>query len=96
MCRKTSRSNYSAGGFAKPDHPVYVQPIGTGLQCDNPNCITGDPSERQYAANKFYLIEEDSAAQCRLRCVYCEKDVKRRPLAVLWWRTQRERPFRPN
>ena len=63
------------GGFAKPDHPVYVQPIGTGLQCDNPNCITGDPSERQYAANKFYLIEDDTE-QCRLRCVYCEKDVE--------------------
>lgn len=64
------------GGFAAPDHPVYVQPIGTGLQCDNPNCITGDPSERQYAANKFYLIEDDGAARCRLRCVYCEKDVE--------------------
>ena len=63
------------GGFAKPDHPVYAQPIGNGLQCDNPNCITGDPAERQYAANKFYVIEEDSPQQCRLRCVYCEKDV---------------------
>jgi Aspartate carbamoyltransferase regulatory chain, metal binding domain len=65
-----------SGGFAKSEHPVYVQPIGTGLQCDNPNCITGDPSERQYAANKFYLIEDDSAVQCRLRCLYCEKDVE--------------------
>jgi aspartate carbamoyltransferase catalytic subunit len=65
-----------SGGFAQSDHPVYVQPIGTGLQCDNPNCITGDPSERQYAANKFYLIEDDSAVQCRLRCLYCEKDVE--------------------
>jgi aspartate carbamoyltransferase catalytic subunit len=65
-----------SGGFAKSDHPVYVQPIGTGLQCDNSNCITGDPSERQYAANKFYLIEHDSGEQCRLRCVYCEKDVE--------------------
>ena len=40
------------GGFAEPDYPVYAQPIGTGLQCDNANCITGDPSERQYAANQ--------------------------------------------
>jgi aspartate carbamoyltransferase catalytic subunit len=63
------------GGFAPPDHPVYVQPIGTGLRCDNPNCITGDPSERQYAANKFYAIEEEPPQACKLRCVYCEKDV---------------------
>src|ERR1700689_1852135 len=63
------------GGFSKPDHPVYVQPIGTGLECDNPNCITGDPAERQYAANKFYVIDEEASQTCRLRCVYCEKDV---------------------
>jgi aspartate carbamoyltransferase catalytic subunit len=64
------------GGFAKPDHPIYAQPIGTGLECDNPNCITGDPSERQYAANKFYVIEDDTAQHRRLRCAYCEKDVE--------------------
>ena len=63
------------GGFAKPDHPVYVQPIGTGLQCDNPNCITGDPAERQYAANKFYIVAEDPPRRAMLRCLYCEKDV---------------------
>ena len=48
------------GGFAKPDHPVYVQPIGTGIQCGNANCITDDPAERQYAANKFYVVEDNS------------------------------------
>ena len=37
--------------------------------------ITADPAERQYAANKFYVIEEDSPQHARLRCVYCEKDV---------------------
>ncbi|HXQ84132.1 MAG TPA: hypothetical protein VN769_08705 [Xanthobacteraceae bacterium] len=63
------------GGFATPDHPIYAQPIGAGLQCDNPNCITGDPAERQYAANKFYVIDEDPPRRCMLRCVYCEKDV---------------------
>jgi aspartate carbamoyltransferase catalytic subunit len=62
-------------GFTKPSHPVYAQPIGTGLQCDNPNCITSDPAERQYAANKFYIVEEDTPQRCKLRCVYCEKDV---------------------
>jgi hypothetical protein len=64
-----------AGGFAKPQYPVYAQPIGNGLQCDNANCITSDPAERQYAANKFYVVEEDSSQHCELRCVYCEKDV---------------------
>ena len=64
------------GGFAEPDYPVYAQPIGTGLQCDNANCITGDPSERQYAANKFYVVEDDGPQRCQLRCVYCEKDVE--------------------
>ena len=65
-----------AGGFAKPDHPVYVQPIGTGIACDNKNCITHEPSERQYAANKFYVIEGQSPERCRLRCVYCETDIE--------------------
>ena len=65
-----------AGGFAKPDYPVYAQPIGTGLQCGNANCITGDPAERQYAANKFYVVEDERPQRCRLRCVYCEKDVE--------------------
>jgi aspartate carbamoyltransferase catalytic subunit len=63
------------GGFAKSKRPIYVQPIGVGLQCDNPNCITGDPSERQYAANKFFVVEEDTPQRCKLRCAYCEKDV---------------------
>ena len=64
------------GGFAEPNHPVYVQPIGTGFACDNPNCITADPAERQYAANKFHVIDEDKPARRTLRCVYCEKDVE--------------------
>jgi hypothetical protein len=65
-----------AGGFAKPEHAVHVQPIGSGIQCVNPNCITRDPAERQYAANKFYVVEEDSAQRCRLRCLYCETDIE--------------------
>jgi aspartate carbamoyltransferase catalytic subunit len=64
-----------SGGFATPDHPIYAQPIGTGLQCDNPNCITGDPAEKQYAANKFYVVGGEGHDDCTLRCVYCEKDV---------------------
>jgi hypothetical protein len=63
-----------SGGFAKPDHPVYVQPIGTGVHCHNKNCITHDPAESQYAANKFYVIDGHDAGH-RLRCVYCEADI---------------------
>jgi hypothetical protein len=65
-----------AGGFAKPDHPVYVQPIGTGIQCANANCIVCDPAERQYAANKFYVVEDKSRQRHRLRCLYCETDIE--------------------
>ena len=71
------------GGFAKPDHPVYAQPIGTGLGCGNANCITADPAERQYAANKFYVVEDNSAQRCKLRCVYCETDVPNETAAHL-------------
>ena len=63
------------GGFAKPEHSLYVQPIGTGLQCANANCIVRDPAERQYAANKFYIVKEDSPQRCKLRCLYCETDI---------------------
>src|ERR1700758_506450 len=65
-----------AGGFAKPEHAVHLQPIGSGIECVNPNCITRDPAERQYAADKFYVVEEDSAQRCRLRCLYCETDIE--------------------
>jgi aspartate carbamoyltransferase catalytic subunit len=65
-----------AGGFAKPEHPIYTQPIGTGLCCVNANCITCDPAERQYAANKFFVVEDETHQHVRLRCVYCETDVE--------------------
>jgi aspartate carbamoyltransferase catalytic subunit len=74
--QKNQSLNLFSGGFAAPANPVYMQPIGTGLCCDNPNCITADPAERQYAANKFYVIVDEEAAQRHeLRCLYCEKDV---------------------
>jgi len=64
------------GGFAKPEHPLYIQPIGTGIHCANPNCITRDPAESQYAANKFYVVEREPAEPAILRCVYCETDIE--------------------
>ena len=63
-------------GFVKPDHPIYCQPIGTGIQCVNENCISRDPSEQRYAANKFYLVRARQSNTCRLRCVYCETDIE--------------------
>jgi aspartate carbamoyltransferase catalytic subunit len=65
-----------AGGFAKPAHPLHVQRIGVGIECANPNCITRDPAERQYAANKFYVVAEGASERCRLRCLYCETDIE--------------------
>ncbi len=65
-----------SGGFAKPEHPVYAQPIGTGLHCGNANCIVCDPAERQYAANKFYVVDEPARHAIKLRCVYCETDIE--------------------
>ncbi|HEY2533878.1 MAG TPA: hypothetical protein VGJ20_39160 [Xanthobacteraceae bacterium] len=72
---KNKSLNTFAGGFAKPDHPLYVQPIGTGVQCGNANCIVCDPAERQYAANKFYVLGAPSQQRYRLRCLYCETDI---------------------
>jgi aspartate carbamoyltransferase catalytic subunit len=72
---KSQSLHQFAGGFAEPDHSVYVQPIGTGVQCGNANCICNDPAERQYAANKFYIVEDEARQHCKLRCVYCETDV---------------------
>jgi aspartate carbamoyltransferase catalytic subunit len=64
------------GGFAKPEYPVYAQPIGTGLHCANQNCITCDPAESQYAANKFYVVRRPDRHDIKLRCAYCETDIE--------------------
>ena len=64
------------GGFAQSRHPIYAQPIGRGVNCPNPNCVSNDPAERQYAANKFYVIPENTAQSCTLRCLYCETDIE--------------------
>ena len=55
---------------------MHVQPISSGIECVNPNCITRDPAERQYAASKFYVVKEHSPQCCRLRCLYCETDIE--------------------
>ena len=63
-------------GFAKPEHPIYRQPIGMGLRCVNENCISRDPSEQHYAANKFYIVRGATPDTGRLRCLYCETDIE--------------------
>jgi aspartate carbamoyltransferase catalytic subunit len=73
---KTKSLRKFVGGFAKPEHPVYMQPIGSGIHCANPNCITRDPAESQYAANKFYIVERDPPQPSILRCLYCETDIE--------------------
>ena len=57
-------------------YPINAQPIGTGVTCGNHNCIVADPAERQYAANKFYVVEDEARQHCKLRCVYCETDIE--------------------
>jgi aspartate carbamoyltransferase catalytic subunit len=63
-------------GFAKPERPIYQKAIGTGVHCGNANCIVREPSEQQYAMNKFYVIANPANKQCRLRCLYCETDIE--------------------
>jgi aspartate carbamoyltransferase catalytic subunit len=83
------------GGFAKPEHPVYAQPIGTGVQCGNGNCIVSDPVERQYAANKFYVVEGPSRAHYKLRCAYCETDLNEEAVAHFVVADTARRTFSP-
>jgi hypothetical protein len=63
-------------GFAKPAHPIYAKPVGIGVCCANANCISREPSERLYAANKFYVLGDPNGHKHRLRCVYCESDIE--------------------
>ena len=72
--KNKSLSNFP-GGFVKADHVIYRQPIGTGLSCGNKNCIVHDPSEQQYAANKFFVVHGPAENRLKLRCVYCETDI---------------------
>lgn len=59
------------GGFPADEHPLYDQAADTGIRCVNKNCIVRDTSEGRYSRNRFYLIDGH-----RVRCYYCETDVK--------------------
>jgi aspartate carbamoyltransferase catalytic subunit len=63
-------------GFAKPAHPIYARPVNQGVRCVNANCISLEPSEQLYVANKFYVLGDAHSQGYRLRCVYCEKDIE--------------------
>jgi Aspartate/ornithine carbamoyltransferase, Asp/Orn binding domain/Aspartate carbamoyltransferase regulatory chain, metal binding domain len=58
-------------GFRTGGYPVHQQPRDLGLTCPNRNCITHDPHDGDYAANKFYVVAPE-----RLRCYYCETDIE--------------------
>lgn len=64
------------GGFDVPKQPLYDQPLSTGIRCANPNCISHEPMEAQYVRNKFHLVRNGAATECRLRCFYCESDIE--------------------
>jgi aspartate carbamoyltransferase catalytic subunit len=63
-------------GFDKPSYPIYAQPVSQGVRCANNNCISHEPSEQLYVANKFYVLGDAQSDKHRLRCVYCEKDIE--------------------
>jgi aspartate carbamoyltransferase catalytic subunit len=63
-------------GFAKPAHLIYRQPIDRGVRCINKNCISHEPSEQQYVANKFFVVPDAPSHGFRLRCLYCETDIE--------------------
>jgi aspartate carbamoyltransferase catalytic subunit len=63
------------GGFERNKYPVYDQPRSVGLQCRNTNCIVHDPMEIQYVRNKFHIVPNPATETCKLRCVYCERDI---------------------
>jgi Fe-S-cluster-containing dehydrogenase component len=65
------------GGFERKKYPIYDQPRSVGMHCANANCIVHDPMEAQYVRNKFYIVGSDKVGGCKLRCVYCESDVRR-------------------
>jgi aspartate carbamoyltransferase catalytic subunit len=60
-------------GLRTPHHLLYDQPRDVGIRCSNGNCIVHDKMDGRNARNKFYLID---AAEPRLRCFYCERDIE--------------------
>lgn len=64
------------GGFEAPKQPLYDQPLALGIRCANPNCISHEPMEAQYVRNKFHIVCDQAATECRLRCFYCENDIE--------------------
>ena len=57
-------------------YPLYDQPRPIGIHCANKNCIVHDPMEAQYVRNKFFVVKTQTAAECKLRCAYCENDIE--------------------
>jgi aspartate carbamoyltransferase catalytic subunit len=64
------------GGFERPAWPIYNQARSVGIECTNSNCIVHEEKERPYVRNKFYIVKNPDLRGCKLRCVYCETDIK--------------------
>ncbi len=64
------------GGFAKPDHPIYAQPIGTGLAMRQPQLHHRRSRRTAICRQQILRHRRRHPQHCRLRCVYCEKDVE--------------------
>jgi aspartate carbamoyltransferase catalytic subunit len=60
-------------GFEALKEPLYNHPLTFGIRCANKNCISHEPMEAQYVANKFHVIRNGAT---RLRCFYCENDIE--------------------
>jgi hypothetical protein len=60
-------------GFEALKEPLYTHPLTFGIRCANKNCISHEPMEAQYVANKFHIIRNGTT---RLRCFYCENDIE--------------------
>jgi aspartate carbamoyltransferase catalytic subunit len=63
------------GGFEQSSFILYDQPLRTGLQCANPNCIVHEEKEAPYVRNKFHLLAPGKERAGRLRCFYCESEM---------------------
>jgi aspartate carbamoyltransferase catalytic subunit len=59
-------------GFRFGGH-IYEQPRELGLLCANSNCISHDPLDAMNATPRFVLV---AAKPPRLRCFYCESDIR--------------------
>ena len=86
-----------AGGFAKPDHPVYAQPIGTGLQLRQPE-LHHRRSRRTAICRQQILRHRRGLAAALHAALRLLREGRRRRhrRAIRRGRYRREKLFRPD